>query len=148
MKELLKKFLEYLEYQKNYSSHTLKAYRVDILQFINFLRKKKKSFKDVEYRDFLDFLSSLKTEARYTEKSISRKVASIKALFKFLSTRKFIKNNPAILLYTPKVPERLPSFLSEEEVIKILETPKGKGWQILRDRAILELLYSTGIRVG
>ncbi|MCM8778030.1 MAG: tyrosine-type recombinase/integrase, partial [Candidatus Omnitrophica bacterium] len=149
MKHILVKFLEYLEHQKNYSFHTIRAYETDILQFIHYLRKKKKrEFKEVHYTDFLDFISSLKAKISYTEKSISRKVASIKAFFKFLSSRKFIKSNPALLLYTPKVPEKLPSFLSEAEVVKIIETPKGKSWQVLRDRAILELLYSTGIRVG
>ena len=149
MKEILSKFLEYLEYQKEYSSNTLKAYETDILQFLNFLKKGKiRSFKEVEYRVFLDFISSLKSDERYTEKSIARKVASIKAFFKFLHSRRLIKNNPALLLYTPKVPEKLPDFLSEEEVVKIIESPKGSSWQTLRDRAILELLYSTGIRVG
>lgn len=149
MKEILSKFLEYLEYQKEYSSNTLKAYETDILQFLNFLKKGEiRSFKEVDYRVFLDFISSLKSDERYTEKSIARKVASIKAFFKFLYSRRLIKNNPALLLYTPKVPEKLPDFLSEEEVVKIIESPKGSSWQTLRDRAILELLYSTGIRVG
>ncbi|MCM8829681.1 MAG: tyrosine recombinase XerC [Candidatus Omnitrophica bacterium] len=149
MKQILFKFLEYLQHQKNYSFHTIRAYQTDILQFILSLRKKKKrDFKEVDYTDFLDFIASLKAEKSYTEKSISRKVASIKAFFKFLSSRKFIRSNPALLLLTPKVPEKLPSFLSEEEVVKIIETPKGNSWQVLRDRAILELLYSTGIRVG
>ncbi len=149
MRKVLVRFLEYLEHQKNYSFHTLRAYETDILQFIQFLKKNKKaSFKEINYRVFLDFISYLKTEARYTEKSISRKVASIKAFFKFLYSRRFIKNNPALLLYTPKVPEKLPEFLSEKEVIKIIEAPEGTSWQIKRDRAILELLYATGIRVG
>jgi len=149
MKEMLSKFLEYLEYQKEYSSNTLKAYETDILQFFKFLKNKKiRSFKEVDYRFFLDFISSLKADEKYTEKSIARKVAGIKAFFKFLYRRRLIKNNPALLLYTPKVPEKLPDFLSEEEVVKIIESPKGSSWQVLRDRAILELLYSTGIRVG
>lgn len=149
MKKILKKFLAYLEYQKNYSYHTLRAYETDITQFISFLKNRRiRSFREVKYRDFLDFISHLKEKGIYTEKSISRKVASIKAFFKFLASRRFISNNPALLLYTPKVPEKLPSFLSEEEVVKIIETPKGRSWQVLRDRAILELLYSTGIRVG
>lgn len=149
MRDILKKFLEYLEHQKNYSENTLKAYDTDITQFIRFLKKKrKKMFKEVEYKDFIGFLSYLKAEDRYTEKSISRKVASIKAFFKFLAKRKLISVNPALLLYTPKVPEKLPSFLSEEEVIKIIQAPSGNSWQMLRDKAIIELLYSTGIRVG
>ena len=148
MKKLLNKFLEYLTHQKNYSYHTLKSYREDIEQFIDFLKKKKiSSFEKVDYYTFLEFLSFLKNE-NYSETTISRKVASLKSLFKFLTGRNFINSNPAILISSPKTPERLPEFLSVEEVEKILNIPAGKNWASLRDKAILELLYSTGIRVG
>ncbi|MCD6407531.1 tyrosine recombinase XerC [bacterium] len=148
MKKLLNKFLEYLTHQKNYSYHTLKSYREDIEQFIDFLKKKKiSSFEKVDYYTFLEFLSFLKNE-NYSETTISRKVASIKSFFKFLTGRNFINSNPALLISSPKTPERLPEFLSVEEVEKILNIPAGKNWTSLRDKAILELLYSTGIRVG
>ena len=148
MKKLLNKFLEYLTHQKNYSYHTLKSYREDIEQFIDFLKKKKiSSFEKVDYYTFLEFLSFLKNE-NYSETTISRKVASLKSFFKFLTGSNFINSNPAILISSPKTPERLPEFLSVEEVEKILNIPAGKNWASLRDKAILELLYSTGIRVG
>ena len=148
MKQLLKKFLDYLSLQKNCSSNTLRGYRRDIFQFINFLKKKKiNSFKSISYQDLLSYLGYLRNYG-YSETTIGRKVASLKSFFKFLSARKIIKSNPVALLSSPKKPDRLPDFLTLEEVEKILNIPSEKNWQSLRDKAILELLYSTGIRVG
>lgn len=149
MKQVLKNFLEYLAHQKDFSSNTTRAYETDIKQFIKFLRQKKiTSFAQADYPVFLGFLSFLKADKNYTEKTIARKVASLKAFFRFLSARKIIKTNPALLLYSPKVPERLPGFLTMEEMTRVIETPDGSNWQVSRDKAILELLYATGIRVG
>ena len=148
MKQLLKKFLDYLSLQKNCSSNTLRGYRRDIFQFINFLKKNKiNSFKSISYQDLLSYLGYLRN-CGYSETTIGRKVASLKSFFKFLSARKIIKSNPVALLSSPKKPDRLPDFLTLEEVEKILNIPSEKNWQSLRDKAILELLYSTGIRVG
>lgn len=148
MRQLLKKFLDYLSLQKNCSSNTLRGYRRDIFQFINFLKKNKiKSFKSISYQDLLSYLGYLRNYG-YSETTIGRKVASLKSFFKFLSARKIIKSNPVALLSSPKKPDRLPDFLTLEEVEKILNIPSEKNWQSLRDKAILELLYSTGIRVG
>jgi len=149
MKQVLQSFLEYLAHQKDFSPNTTRAYETDLKQFMGFLKEKKiVSFAQVDYPIFLGFLSFLKADKSYTEKSVARKVASIKAFFKYLSARKLIKSNPALLLYSPRVPERLPEFLTVEEVTKVIETPEGDGWQAYRDRAILELLYATGIRVN
>ena len=148
MRQLLKKFLDYLSLQKNCSSNTLRGYRRDIFQFINFLKKNKiNSFKSISYQDLLSYLGYLRNYG-YSETTIGRKVASLKSFFKFLSARKIIKSNPVALLSSPKKPDRLPDFLTLEEVEKILNIPSEKNWQSLRDKAILELLYSTGIRVG
>jgi len=148
MKQLLKKFLDYLSLQKNCSSNTLRGYRRDIFQFINFLKKNKiNSFKSISYQDLLSYLGYLRNYG-YSETTIGRKVASLKSFFKFLSARKIIKSNPVALLSSPKKPDRLPDFLTLEEVEKILNIPSEKNWQSLRNKAILELLYSTGIRVG
>lgn len=149
MRQEIKNFLEYLAHQKDFSPHTTLAYGTDIKQFTGFLKEKKiDSFSQVDYPVLLSFLSFLKLEKKYTEKSIARKVASLKALFKYLSTRKLIKTNPTLLLYSPRVPERLPGFLTEEEVTRVIESPDGDSWQSLRDKSIMELLYATGIRVG
>ncbi len=149
MKQALKSFLEYLEHQKEFSPNTTRAYETDLKQFTDFLKQKKiTSFAQVEYPVFLGFLSFLKENKNYTEKTVARKVASLKAFFRFLSARKLIKANPALLLRGPRVPERLPEFLTEDEMKKLIETPDNRSWQACRDRALLELLYATGIRVG
>ena len=145
MKKNLKKFLEYLKFQKNYSPNTIKAYREDIVQFLNFIQKNKIS--GINHRTLRNFLSFLK-DNDYSPKSVSRKIASLKSFFKFLTQKNLIKSNPAILLRSPKLPQKLPDFLTFEEVNRILQVVKEKNWLSSRDKAILELLYSTGIRVG
>jgi len=148
MKKILKKFLDYLYYQKNYSSNTVKSYSVDILQFLNFIKKRKlKDFEKVNYEMLKSFLAFLHKNG-YSPKSISRKIASLKSFFNFLYRKNIIKTNPILLLHSPKVPKRLPNFLTVEETLKIIDSVDGKGWLSLRDKAILEVLYSTGIRVG
>lgn len=148
MEKILNKFIEYLENQKNYSKNTIKSYRKDIKQFINFLKEEKiDDFENVSYDEFVKFIGKLKLN-NFKEKSIGRKVASIKSFYKFLLSRKYIKKNPALLIKSPKIPEKLPSFLTYNEILKILEIPDRNSWQFLRDKAIIELLYSTGIRVG
>lgn len=148
MKGLLKQFLGYLAHQKNYSDNTIKAYRTDLLAFFSWMKDNKYfSLKNVGYMLFMGYLSSLRDKG-YKDSTAARKVASLKAFFRFLHGRKIIDSNPALLLYTPKQGERLPQFLTFEETLKILQAPEGRAWQDARDRAVLELLYSTGIRVG
>ncbi len=148
MEKILIKFLEYLENQKNYSKNTTKSYKNDLIQFINFLKEEKIfDFENVEYDDFVKFIGKLKV-SNFKEKTIARKVASIKSFYKFLISRKYIKKNPSLLIQSPKIPEKLPNFLTYKEILKILEIPYKDKWLYLRDKAIIELLYSTGIRVG
>ena len=135
-------------YQKNCSSHTVRAYETDLKQFLSFLRKKRLfSLGLVDYPLLLKFLAFLR-EGGCTEKTAARKAASLKAFFKFLSGRKLIPSNPALILRSPRVPERLPEFLTFKETLAVISAPSGNSWQVFRDRAILELLYATGIRVG
>jgi len=149
MKQSLKKFLDYLAHQKNCSSNTIRAYKTDLRQFLAFLSGRRvSSLRGVDYPLLLNFLAHLKEGDDCTEKTLARKVASLKAFFRFLSGRKMIHSNPALLLRSPKVPERLPVFLTVKEMLRIIEAPSGGNWQAARDRAILEVLYATGIRVG
>lgn len=141
----LKEFINYIKYQRNYSSHTVSAYRADLEQFFSFAGY------DIDSVD-IDFLRKylfhLKLNKNYGSRSISRKIAAIKSFFKFLAKRGYIKKNPALLICSPRLPERLPSFLTYKEVENILESANGKDEAGLRDRAIMELLYSSGLRVG
>ncbi|MCM8764563.1 MAG: tyrosine recombinase XerC [Candidatus Omnitrophica bacterium] len=140
-----KEFINYIKYQKNYSSHTVSAYMTDLEQFFSFAGYDIDSV-DV---DFLrKYLFHLKVKKNYGSRSISRKIAAIKSFFKFLAKRGYTKKNPALLICSPKLPIRLPSFLTYKEVESIIEAANGKDEAGLRDRAIIELLYSSGLRVG
>ncbi|MCM8763744.1 MAG: tyrosine recombinase XerC [Candidatus Omnitrophica bacterium] len=141
----LKEFLNYIKYQKNYSSHTVSAYRADLEQFVSFAAYNIDSV-DI---DFLrKYLFHMKVTKNYSPRSASRKIAAIKSFFKFLAKRSYTAKNPALLISSPKLPERLPSFLTYEEVKKIIESADGRDEVELRNRAIMELLYSSGLRVG
>jgi integrase/recombinase XerC len=145
MIKYLDKFFTYLEVEKNYSSHTIINYRVDLKEFAGFLGKI--PIEAVEYPDLRRFLAQLKNR-NLKPRSVSRKLSSLRSFLKFLQREKVIQSNPAKLLMTPKLDKPLPHFMSEEETVQIIEAPKPGKFNSLRDRAIFEILYSTGIRVG
>jgi tyrosine recombinase XerC len=148
MKQKIEKFIEYIADHKNYSKNTIKSYKEDLYQFLKFLQEEGiKDFEKVEYEHFIKFIGKLKL-SNYKEKTIARKVASLKSFYKFLFSTKDIKKNPCLLLTSPKVPEKLPDFLTYDEILKLLNVSGKDTWQFLRYKTILELLYSTGIRVG
>jgi len=138
------RFINYLMIEKNFSSHTLVAYRKDLLEFDRFCKGVHPQMVDyLTLRRFLMYLHS----RNLTKRSISRKISTLRSFFKFLIKENFIDKNPALLLLTPKIDKKLPVFLSEEEVKRLLEIPLDlKNWRQIRDRAIMELIYSTGMR--
>ena len=148
------KFLNYLSIEKNYSPHTITNYKIDLQEFESFLnppetksQKASVDIKEIDYfllRKFLSFLN----EKNFNKKTLSRKISTLKSFFKFMVREGEIKNNPASSLIYPRLDKNLPKFLTEEEAKKILEIPKGDDILSLRDKAILEFLYSTGARVS
>jgi tyrosine recombinase XerC len=145
MERFIGKFLNYLEIEKNYSSHTILNYQIDLDDFKNFIGLMHPQ--DVTYLVLRKFLAHLK-EKNYTKRTVARKVATLRSFFKFLCREGYIKNNPASALSTPKLDKKLPLFLSEEEVRTLIESASEDDVWGRRDRAILEVLYSTGMRVG
>ncbi len=143
------KFLSYLEIEKNYSPHTISNYHKDLKGFQSYLAGnfKNRDIKEIDYFTLRKFLSFLYTKT-LSKRTISRKISTLKSFFKFLSRESIIKNNPAVSLIYPKLDKSLPKFLTEEEVVKVLDVVKGDDLLSLRDKAILEFLYSTGARVG
>jgi integrase/recombinase XerC len=142
------KFLNHLEIERNYSSHTLINYHIDLEEFKSFcLSNNKKDIKDIDYFFLRKFLSSL-SEKKISKRTMARKISTLKSFFKFMVREKILKNNPATSLIYPKLEKPLPKFLTEEEVKKILEIPCRDNFISLRDKAILEFLYSTGARVS
>ena len=141
-------FLEKLEHEKGYSVHTLRAYHKDLLQFDNFLKTEKLvSLKNVNHLLLRKFLAVLRSKD-YSKTTIARKLASIRSFFKYLIQEGELVSNPFEVLRTPKLEKKLPHFLSISDVGVLLKTPDGSSLMGLRDMAILETLYSTGIRVS
>jgi len=139
------RFLRYLEVERNASEHTLINYKIDLKEFFDVL--KDRSIVQIDYIDIRKFLAALK-EQQYSKSSISRKLACVRSFFKYLSRENVIKANPAVSISTPKRDKKLPLFLDLSEVESLLEAPAGNSEAELRDKAIMELLYGSGIRVG
>jgi len=132
-------FILYLQKEKNYSIHTLRAYKKDLESFFDFLREKKKS--DVDQKVitfFIGFLLKYGMDAR----TVARKLSSLKSFFKGLKKMGVISENPAETIKTPKIKKHLPGFLSYDQIKKALEIDDP------RNRAIMEILYSCGLRAG
>jgi len=154
MDKYLSSFEDYLSSERNYSKHTLKAYMADIKEFALVLKEMGLVSADNGDIDFaqLDetpirtYISSL--YGKNKKVSISRKLASVRTFFEFLIRDGKLKSNPAKLVPTPRGEKRLPTFLTVDEVVKLVETPGSDNVYESRDRAILELLYSCGLRVS
>ncbi|MFH1703229.1 MAG: tyrosine recombinase XerC [Nitrospirota bacterium] len=144
MKDHVDKFLKYLEIERAASSHTLRAYRKDLEEFSKFVNIKPE---DVELADVRGFIAE-QIKSGLNKTSVSRRLASIRSFFKFLYREGYKRTNPAKLVSNPKLPKLLPRFLSVDDAFALVERPAGTGFLPARDRAILELLYSSGLRVS
>ncbi len=145
MERFIDKFSKYLEVEKNYSVHTLRSYRSDLVELSSFL--KEKPLKDITHFDLRKFLAELKQRG-CAKRTIVRKLGAIRSFFRFLLKEKYIAVNPADSMFTPKLDKVLPSFLDVPTILKLITCPSLENLRGLRDRAILEVLYSTGIRVS
>ncbi len=142
------KFINYIELEKNYSIHTCQNYRRDLKEFEEFLKNNKiEDVKNIDYFVLRKFVSLL-NKKKLSKRTISRKISTLKSFFRLLVREKVLKNNPASSLIYPRLDKPLPKFLTESQVEKILDLPNTKKLLGLRDRAILEFLYSTGARVS
>ncbi len=147
MKEYILNFLEELTYEKKYSNYTVSNYNKDLNIFLEYLNDNDiKNYNDVEYQDIRLFINYL-YDLNYCNKTISRIISALRSFFKYLKVHNIIKENPMLLITNPKLDKRLPKYLSYEDTEKLLnvfdDSPIG-----IRDSLILEMLYSTGIRVG
>lgn len=141
-------FIEYIQLEKNYSNLTIREYEKDIIQFIRFLEIEGVSkLNDVEYVHARLYVTNLYDE-QHARTSISRKISSIRSFYKFLHREYNIRDDAFQSLYHPKKETKLPHFFYEEEMEKLFEANKGTDPLSIRNMAILELLYATGIRVS
>jgi integrase/recombinase XerC len=144
----LKLFIEYLQIEKNYSKYTIEHYQHDISEFVMFMTEQSiNGFADVQYLDARLYLTKL-FEKKLARKTIARRISSLRSFYKFLLREEIIQDNPFSLVSIPKIEKRLPEFFYEVELEQLfnsceVETPIGQ-----RNKALLELLYATGIRVS
>ena len=151
MDQHIEGFKNYLSSERNYSGHTVKAYMTDIKEFCRVLKDKgllqgQEDISDLDEAPVRAYISWLYT--RNTKVSISRKIASVRTFFDYLLRNGIVKKNTAKHVPTPQGEKRLPVFLTVDEVVKLLETPGTDTALHARDSAILELLYSSGLRVS
>jgi integrase/recombinase XerC len=151
LEEYLNQFLQHLRYERNVSTHTLRNYSSDLLQFREYLLLKG-SAKDIpvgeiDHLTIREWMASLHGLNK-KKTSIARKLASLRTFFQFLIREGVQETNPAKLVATPKIERKLPNHLSMEDAVRFIETPDLNTDLGKRDRAILEFLYATGVRVG
>ena len=145
MEQHIQAFMEALR-NRAVSEHTLLSYESDLSQFQAFLKSKKFGLRNIDHvviRDFLGHLYDLGLQ----KSSVARKLACLRTFFRFLVRDGRLKANPAELISAPRLPKKLPSYLPEAEAAAVVETPQGTSLRDLRDRAILELLYASGLRL-
>jgi integrase/recombinase XerC len=145
MDRLIERFVRYLEIEKNYSTHTVLNYRLDLNDFIKFLGDT--PVESVDYLLLRKYLAILK-EKKLGSRSMARHLSALRSFFKFLTREGFLKTNPILSVASPKLDKHLPQFLTEEEVTRLIESSLPKDEMGLRDRAILETFYSTGMRIS
>ena len=154
MEQLLEQFLEHLRYERNVSEHTLRNYASDLEQFLDHLapanprtgKRNEPELSELDHITIREWLSTLHT-AQKKKSSIARKLAALRTFFQFLVREGVLEMNPAKLVSTPRLEKKLPKHLSIEEAIKFIETPDLETDLGKRDRAMLELMYATGVRV-
>ena len=145
METLIQEFSDYLRIEKRNSPNTISAYRSDLIRFSSELSGK--PLESVTTANIRGFLISLRSQGM-SASSIARNLSSIKSFFKYLCQDKQLKNNPAIILESPKNWRKLPDVLTHEDVDKLLKGPDLNSKLGLRDKAMLEILYASGLRVS
>jgi integrase/recombinase XerC len=145
LERYIQKFISYLQAEKNASQHTITNYRIDLKEFN--VSIKEKPLEKITHLDVRLFLAHIK-ERKLSKRSVARKMATLRSFFRFLSREGYIKANPATGLQTPRLEKKLPIFLDTNQVVKLVESPDIFDVYGLRDRAILESLYSSGARVS
>jgi integrase/recombinase XerD len=145
-------FLAYLEFERGLSRNTLEAYRSDLLQLGAHLRRTRTDAQSATHSDLADFVADLaagdEDRPPVSPATLQRKVACLRSFYRHLRRQDLIADDPTVQLRAPKPGRRLPQVLSRDEVARLLETPRGTEPAALRDRALLELMYASGLRAS
>jgi integrase/recombinase XerC len=146
LEEHIQAFLEALR-MRAVSEHTLLNYELDLRAFEKFVQTRKVEFDSIDHIFIRDFLGHL-YDQKLQKTSVARKLSCLRSFFRFLVRDGRRKTNPAELISSPRLPKKLPSYLPENEAAAVVEMPKGDSFKPVRDRAILELLYASGLRLS
>src|SRR3954447_11729725 len=146
-------FLAHLEFERGLSRNTLAAYRTDLLQFGRFLAERDRDATSATPGDLSDFLADLAQgdgdgRAPASTATVHRKAACLRSFYRHLRREEAIEDDPAARLQTPRRGRKLPEVLSYAEVQRLLAQPRGEEPTVLRDRALLELMYASGLRAS
>ena len=148
MHDILLSFIEEIDKERKYSELTVSGYMADLSVFIEYLNQNSiNKFSDVEYNDIRLYINYL-YNMNYKNTTISRHISSLKSFFKYLKVNKLVDNNPCILISNPKKEKKLPKYLNYDVLEKLLNAFDNNNYIGLRNSLILEILYSTGIRVS
>lgn len=146
MDKQIKLFLEFLQNDKKLSNNTLQSYKRDILQYQAYIDKNKLNYLKVDSNQINKYLKNL-SKSNKKASTISRNLATIRSFYQYLVRTKKIKNDPTEGVHSPKVEKKIPSVLTSKEVELLLEQPKNVDLKGIRDKAMLEFAYATGMRV-
>lgn len=148
-KDCILEFLEYLKNEKNFSHCTISAYKSDLNKFDSHLDNYagNASIHEIDVSMLKFYLSKI-SEKKISARTLSRKIATIKSFFRYLVEQEILDKNITSGIVFPKLPKKLPSFLSEKEIEKLMEIPKFHSKNPIKDKLILELLYSSGMRIN
>ena len=154
MQIYLDDFLKHLKYERNLSEHTLRNYESDLVQFYDYVappnsdgERREVNLHAIDNLTIREYMATL-YEKKKKKSSIHRKVATLRTFFRFMCREGVLENNPAMLVTSPRVERTLPTHLNIQDMIRFIETPEPETVLGTRDRAILELLYASGVRVS
>jgi len=148
MQEVFSKYIDYLQVERNASPHTVRNYTRALMEFFDHLRERGiASLKDVNKQTLRDYISGL-IERGLAKSSIACRLSAIRSFYRYLMREEMIAVSPVATTVSPRLDRRLPSFLTIEEVKRLIESPDPATPQGLRDRALMEMLYASGLRVS
>ena len=147
MEKQLKQFLKFLENDKKVSSNTLQSYKRDLEQFKTYMMMKEKKYNKIGEKDIKEYLKYLVDEQNKKPSTISRMIASIRSFYQYEVKNKKVTEDPTEHIQSPKIEKKAPCILTSEEVELLLEQPGNSDLKGIRDKAMLEFAYATGMRV-
>lgn len=147
----LEKFLDYLKFEKRFSFHTITSYKTDLLQFFSFLKAEYdiSALKEITSSQIRTWLAELKAKENTSAKTLNRKISTLKSFFKYQIKTGAIENTPMTVIVAPKIPKRLPTFVQEEDIDRMLYTIEdGDDFNLQTEKLLLQVFYATGIRLS